>query len=324
MIYGEVTRIGVRPQRGHHRGFTMTEVIVVIGLIIVLMAILLPALQAVRMQTLMASSQNNLRQVGTFMSNYSTENRETILPSRFDYRDDDVFTYKGKVCADTGIPEADRHQGTWADILWTQNALGSFPEVEPQLGHDYSTKAPDEALYRQIGDVENNPFRSEVPNTQRFVFSGTGGQPLPQQQQQVDEEGLPGFFAANDFFNARPDAPDYVTPDDTIIPTPPTGRWYTTGQIRAPERTMYLVDSFAGHWIPPTAEAFDNTVSGDGEKTIRVDFRYGGSCLMLYMDGSVTVEAAWQDLCDLEHWDLDVCDPDARTRGIRVVDPTRR
>ncbi|MCH8314670.1 MAG: prepilin-type N-terminal cleavage/methylation domain-containing protein [Planctomycetes bacterium] len=81
-------------RHNRRRGFTITELLVVIGLIVLLIGILLPALAAVKSGGLMTKSMANMRQIATWMRLYSSDNREFILPSQFDYSDN---SYPGKV-----------------------------------------------------------------------------------------------------------------------------------------------------------------------------------------------------------------------------------
>ena len=87
------------------------------------------------------------------------------------------------------------------------------------------------------------------------------------------------------------------------------------GQIRAPSRSVYLIDSFAGEVIEVHRadgqngelerdhEAFDDR---QGTETGQVDFRYTDAGLLLLLDGHVQTETAWgaldsvEDLADLE------------------------
>ena len=301
--------------RPRTRGFTLTEVMVVIGLIIVLLAILLPALANVRMQGIMGNSISNLRQVAAFMQVYSSNNRDTVLPSQFDYNPPE-FRDKGMVRSQVPPDQyggsynlGGIHEGTWADILWHTNELSIGGAVDdPTIATAYRFCAPDRYVYETDSGYRDSPFRSMALNSRDYMIEAStlGDGPTPYGSG-ATEAGLPGYFAANDFFNARPDAPDEYDADGNS--PPPTGRWFSTGQIRAPARSMYLVDSFAGAVISPgsldngvfVAEAFDNTVDpATGYRSIQVDFRYNGNALMLFLDGHIDPVAPWEDLEGLQ------------------------
>lgn len=63
----------MRARRGV--GFTLLEILVVIGVISILLGFLLPAIERARHRAYIADCANNLRQIGTYLLVYSNENR---------------------------------------------------------------------------------------------------------------------------------------------------------------------------------------------------------------------------------------------------------
>ena len=167
---------------------------------------------------------------------------------------------------------------------------GGFPR-------DYRFDSPDQALYDRLGGDLENPFRSAALNKRNAPTPGgtgpapSGGSDPTPFGSGAQEIGQPGYFAANNFFNADQDID-------------PQAKFYTTGQIKAPERSMYLVDSVAGETIEDEECPFLNgDCDGDDFPDLEVDFRYSGVCLMLFLDGHVEPVGQWQEICELEGLD---------------------
>ena len=336
-------------------GFTMVEVMTVIAIVAVLLGLLFPVLAGVRKSGEMTKSMAHMRQIAGWMNLYSSDNRDTVLPSQFNYSPE-LYPgiYPGKVRSEP-VSWGSLHTGTWADILWTEFTLGVFPQRDTSVGGggndtgdqqgdpdggtlvrgiDYRYDSPDAWFYGVFSpsrrDDFDNPLRSAAKNLWHTHSRHDLATPWGAG---AGEVGLPGYFAANNFFNADEVALDKNMPSVPVRPGTTAGqdqgRWYSQAQIRAPARSMYLVDSFAGEVIQQWPMRYKLELVEDANNSIldpdpsvpqqnQVDFRYSDQCLMLFLDGHIQLQARWAGIEDLEGNVGQGPTAPEKNRGIRI------
>lgn len=74
------TRCNISPDRNTRRGFSLVELLVVIGIIALLMGMLLPALKGARLQANSLACKANLRSVGQLLIIYANNNNGVMYP----------------------------------------------------------------------------------------------------------------------------------------------------------------------------------------------------------------------------------------------------
>jgi prepilin-type N-terminal cleavage/methylation domain-containing protein len=376
----------VQIDRTQRRGFTLVELMVVVAIIGILVGIFTLAMLGGRSSEKLLKSRNHLRQIAQWMDQYAGSHRDTVVPSRFDYLDENGADahkvggsrfYQATATSDDWLPSANPFretgdlrddgvaQGSWADILWVDANLGSsvnfevFPLLNVATDNIFGGYGPSSAaapgwwMYRDGKNTFANPLRSAAPNTYNYPkFDAAGNQLIPdwgtrgQSALGADsenrmiglptpigagawEKGLPGFFAANNFFDAR--SRRDITGEQS---DPNSDRFITHAQIRFPNQALYLVDSFRGEVIggspledadvyqAKTEAAFTNTLPGEDvtTDTQEVDFRYSDSdmTLMLFLDGHIGTQSTWRTYEQL------VGGANNPGRGVRVMNLDKR
>lgn len=189
-------------------GFTLVELLVVIGIIAVLIAILLPALNAAREQAKTAQCLSNLRQIGQAMGMYASDYKGWVVPAFIQRR------------AAGGGPAPSRGDENYATIFVVRGYMKQASQID-FVGAGGSS--PGEDAYQSATSAGNTVFRCPSGND-------IAGNANPTSAYDLQANG--GFWRRQSFTYYGPGAASQgVAP---IVDT-----WYATNSI-TPVQTGFL------------------------------------------------------------------------------------
>ena len=243
-----------RPTSPPRRGFTLVELLVVIGIIAVLISVLLPALQTAREQAMKVQCLSNLKQIGMAVIQYANDNRG-FIPAKYRRRpagSDPLFAPTGTFGPDVSPGNKTNIPGGAALLVYDPNGLRG-KAAQPYLRQNDVFFCP--------GDWVRRPYRSEL----------TGWGP-------PDATTLANG-ASQSYWHWYVPSSRYVNSSGTWVqPTASSEHtWNDKITVKLPAQKMYWTDQ---GWI--------NVVPGDGSPTPydRVyPFFHKNGWNVLYLDG---------------------------------------
>ena len=193
--------------RPHRLGFTLVELLVVIGIIALLIGILLPSLNRAREASKRVKCLANMRSVGQQLMMYVNENRGSYPTS---------YWRNGSALQDFGLPEV-RTNWDWLNTGAKGpgvNFLGSLVEMNDGLAE--AVVCPSSTLNGGVEPQPNQPITSYLPNGV-FVNRRISAVPGSAEYAMMQEHR---YSHVNEFY--RPDRyrvqPNISTPDKLLSP----------------------------------------------------------------------------------------------------------
>jgi prepilin-type N-terminal cleavage/methylation domain-containing protein/prepilin-type processing-associated H-X9-DG protein len=145
---GLMNRIGLPPSLGRRGAFTLVELLVVIGIIAVLIAILLPALQKAKKQANRTQCMSNMHQLGQILLIYADEQNGFLFPPMMGWDNEHVICPPYTGIQDPALPNPfpsplppNWAVNTWPTVVfkgvWNPPILRCAEDVNPVGEHSY-------------------------------------------------------------------------------------------------------------------------------------------------------------------------------------------
>lgn len=171
------------------RGFTLVELLVVIFIIGVLVALLLPAVNAARESSRRATCTNNLRQIGVSLQEHAERNRGPFCSGAWDWVYDGAVTETGWV----------------ADLIESGSPVGKqmCPTNPAQLSETYrqlvelNVGSLDSCLNRAGSPASTAPDGGQVINPCRQIIAGAMAPASEPRRQVVENKVYNKFYNTN-------------------------------------------------------------------------------------------------------------------------------
>lgn len=249
--------LGARQRARRLAGFTLVELLVVIGIIALLISILLPALNSARAQAQNIKCLSNLRTLGLAMTLYVSDNRQTYPQPTENNKYILVNNGTNKI----NIPQPN---GTSVQVAledFVRSNCCWFNALDPYLS-------------RHLKDAGNSNTRDYSNIKQDPAYDGFG-EPPPEQNMAFDNGLRSRTYKLNSYFgNPAPVPASYKT-----------SRWARTSNIRRPSDTVLIFDGTSKDTVIALTSSGDNTAFGGKWHSVGLRHNRKKSANVVFADG---------------------------------------